>query len=211
MPGIVDQHRSLRSPPESIEPNLQQQTSSDMEPEDLSLHHLVSGARTVTGRLADEEDTLDQSPLDAQRITLQIEKELLQAEKAFIVSRKQSKDEGGAGGGGGRGDDDDEGGEGSSGSVVADRTKVDIPGDGGSIGGDVPENGRPSARERETNSSTTAGTADGLGSTVNVSPLTTTQDASPSSVATTTPQTVDEKTSEDSTPFPASATGEPSS
>ncbi|KFB40827.1 SWR1-complex protein 4 [Anopheles sinensis] len=115
-----------------------------MEPEDLSLHHLVAGARTVTGQLPDEEDTLDRSPLEAQRITLQIEKELLQAERAFIVSRKQSIGNAGVGG------SDDEGGEGTSGGVVADRTKEDVPGDDVSIGGDAPENGRPSARERET-------------------------------------------------------------
>lgn len=128
-----------------------------MEPEDLSLHHLVAGARTVTGQLPDEEDTLDRSPLEAQRITLQIEKELLQAERAFIVSRKQSIGNAGVGG------SDDEGGEGTSGAVVADRTKEDVLGDDGSIGGDAPENGRPSARERETYSKGTGGFTDALG------------------------------------------------
>lgn len=131
-----------------------------MEPEDLSLHHLVSGARTTTVRLPDEEDTLDRSPLEAQRITQQIEKELLQAEKAFIVSRKRSLDDGGVDGCGGGGD---EGGEGSSSGVAADRLQEDTPGDDGSIGGDVPENGRPSARERETYSKGTGGLADALG------------------------------------------------
>lgn len=120
-----------------------------MEPEDLSLHHLVSAARDSCQRPKEEIPERAESPLEAQRITLQIEKELLQAEKAFIVSKTRSIDEGS----GGPGD-----------TRPGPSTKLEAPDIAdGATGSDVTTNGRPSARERETYSKGTGRPTDALG------------------------------------------------